>query len=60
MNLHPTIAQALRPWMPPTAPMPLPTLAELDEQRERMRLREKLHDEYRTGLDSVDDEPTDK
>lgn len=51
MNLHPTIAQALRPWMP------LPTLAELDEQRERIAsLREKLHDEYATGLDSVDDE----
>lgn len=49
MNLHPIMAQALKPWMP------MPTLAELDEQRMQTR-REELIDEYRSGLDSIDDE----
>ena len=50
MSLHPVMAQALRPW----TPMPLPTLAELDEQRLRELRREEYLDECRTGLDCVD------
>ena len=49
MSLHPVMAQALRPWMP----MPLPTPAELDEQRQRALRRAELMDEYRTGLDKT-------
>jgi hypothetical protein len=45
-NLHPIMAQALAPWMP------MPTPAELDEQR--LRRREEYRDECRTGLDCVD------
>ena len=51
MNLHPIMAQALAAWMP------MPTLAELDEQRKRLQtIREEKLDEYRSGLDSMDDE----
>lgn len=48
-TLHPVMANALRAWMP------MPTLAEIDEQRRLSQLREKLHDEYATGLDSPDE-----
>ena len=55
MQLHPIMAQALRPWMPPTE-MPLPSLNELDAMRKRLQaIREEKLDEYRSGLDCVDD-----
>lgn len=38
-NLHPIMAQALAPWMPPADPVP--TMAE------------QLADEYRSGLDQT-------
>lgn len=46
MTLHPIFAQALKPWMPPPR-----TYAELDEMLPL--IREKLEDEYRTGLDKT-------
>lgn len=44
-NLHPIFEQALKPWIPPK---------ETDEQV-REAIREKLLDEYRTGLDAPPD-----
>lgn len=49
--LHPTMAQALKAWMPPT--MPLPTMAELEAQRLQDR-RAEFKEECRSGFDCVD------
>lgn len=48
-HLHPIFQQALTPWMPPPR-----TYAELDELIDN--LRDKITEEHRLGLDSVDDE----
>lgn len=49
--LHPTMAQALKAWMPPT--MPLPTMAELEAQRLQVR-RAEFQEECRSGFDCVE------
>lgn len=49
-QLHPIFAQALRPWTPP------PSLPR--EPQDIQDLRDKLWDEYDTGLDDVEDRYT--
>lgn len=43
-HLHPVMARALQPWIPPTY-----------EPRCLDELREKIEDEHRTGMDGGED-----